>query len=233
VRRSSATVAPAGAPRPPLSTWGVCDRPRVSLFGLPRRSSRVYGDSVPAPPILLIRHAESEWNAAGRWQGHGDPPLSERGREQAGSYASNLANSRIDVLISSDLRRAVETAAVVGGALGLEPLRDAGLRELDVGAWEGLTRSEITRRHPLDLAAFDRGDPGARPTGGETLVELETRVRAALSSLVERHFGKRLAVITHLGVIRVLADVAEIDHAHGCWIDFDCTEPAARAREAG
>jgi broad specificity phosphatase PhoE len=193
----------------------------------------VYGDPVPAPPILLIRHAESEWNAAGRWQGHGDPPLSERGRDQAGRSARQLANVRIDVLVCSDLRRAVETAGAVGGALGLEPLRDAGLRELDVGAWEGLTRSEIARRHPEDLAAFDRGDLDARPTGGETLVELEARARSTLASLVERHEGKRLGVITHLGVIRVLADVAEIDNAGWCWIDFGGAESVPLAREAG
>jgi broad specificity phosphatase PhoE len=181
----------------------------------------------------LIRHAESEWNAAGRWQGHADPPLSARGRAQARTAAGNLTNSRVEVLLCSDLQRAVETAAAVGEALGLEPMPDARLREIDIGAWEGLTRSEISLRHPEDLAAFDSGDLDARATGGESLRELDTRVRIALASLVDRHLGKRLAVVTHMGVVSVLAELTELDNAGWCWIDFDPAGQAAPAREAG
>jgi probable phosphoglycerate mutase len=179
----------------------------------------VYGEPVPDARILLVRHAESEWNAAGRWQGHGDPPLSERGRAQARRTAAALVGSGVEVLVSSDLRRAVETASALARVLGLEPLRDARLRELDVGAWEGLTRAEIALRHPEDLARFDREGPDARPTGGETLGELERRARGALASLVARHPGRRLGIVTHLGVIRALAGAAEIDNAGWCWVE--------------
>lgn len=188
---------------------------------------------MPTPPILLVRHAESEWNAAGRWQGHGDPPLSERGRAQARAAAESLAGSRIEVLVCSDLRRAQETAAALGDALGLAPSPDPRLRELDVGAWEGLSRSEIERRHPEDLAAFDSGDPDARPTGGETLRELAARVGSALAWWVERHPGARLALVTHLGVIRVLSGVSDLDNAGWCWIESDPGARDGAVRAAG
>jgi broad specificity phosphatase PhoE len=88
--------------------------------------------------FLLIRHAESEWNAAGRWQGHGDPPLSARGREQAAALARELEGEGVEVLIASDLARSAQTAAILGARWGLAPTPDARLREIDVGRWTGL-----------------------------------------------------------------------------------------------
>ncbi|MBW1845263.1 MAG: histidine phosphatase family protein, partial [Deltaproteobacteria bacterium] len=81
--------------------------------------------------LLLIRHAESSWNAADRWQGHGDPPLSDRGVAQANALVSELAPEKLDIIVSSDLRRAAETAAILAEARGLRPLLNPRLRELD------------------------------------------------------------------------------------------------------
>jgi len=194
--------------------------------------------------LLLVRHAESSWNAAGRWQGHADPPLSERGVAQANALARDLAGEPIDRIVSSDLRRAAETAAILGRARGLEPLLEPRLRELDLGAWEGLTRDEIASTAQADLRRFDAGDPDVRPGGGETLREIERRVRFAVRELVEAHAGQRLAVVTHLGVIRALVrDVSPIsrgtkmealaagggeEFGNACWRRLDPTQLLAR-----
>jgi len=154
--------------------------------------------------LLLIRHAESSWNALGRWQGHGDPPLSDRGRAQANALARELASETIDVLVSSDLRRAAETAAILGEARGLRPELNPRLRELDLGDWEGLTRDEIERKAGNALRRFDAGDLDVRPGGGENLREIEQRAFSIVAELVDAHPGRRLAVVTHLGVIRAL-----------------------------
>jgi broad specificity phosphatase PhoE len=154
--------------------------------------------------LLLIRHAESSWNAAGRWQGHGDPPLSDRGRAQANALARELSQEAIDVLVSSDLRRAAETAAILGQARGLQPKWNPRLRELDIGDWEGLTRDQIERTAGDVLRRFDAGDLDVRPGGGENLREIEQRAFSALTELVDANPGRRLAVVTHLGVIRAL-----------------------------
>jgi probable phosphoglycerate mutase len=160
--------------------------------------------SAPSTSFLLIRHAQSEWNAAERWQGQGDPPLSARGREQAKALATELGAQRFDALLSSDLRRARETAEILGAALGLPPRVEPRLRELDVGRWSGLTRSEIEARDPALLGRFDAEDPDARPGGGETRREIRRRVRSAMAAIAAEHPGERLAVVTHLGVIRAL-----------------------------
>jgi broad specificity phosphatase PhoE len=154
--------------------------------------------------LLLVRHAESSWNAAGRWQGHGNPPLSDRGRAQANALVRELAGEAIDVLVSSDLRRAVETATILGQARGLRPELNPRLRELDLGDWEGLTRDQIERTAGDVLRRFEAGDLDVRPGGGENLRELEQRAFSAVTELVDAHPGRRLAIVTHLGVIRAL-----------------------------
>ena len=154
--------------------------------------------------LLLIRHAESSWNAAGRWQGHGDPPLSDRGRAQANALARELASETIDVLVSSDLRRAAETAEILGQARGLRPELNPQLRELDLGDWEGLTRDQIERTAADVLRRFDAGDLDVRPGGGENRREIERRAFSVVTGLIDAHPDRRLALVTHLGVIRAL-----------------------------
>jgi broad specificity phosphatase PhoE len=170
--------------------------------------------------VLLVRHAESTWNAQGRWQGHGDPPLSERGRHQAEALAQALAPLAIEVLATSDLARAAETAAPLARALALEPLRVRALRELDVGLWCGLTRAEIAGRDAAALARFDAGGEDARAGGGESRAELARRAGRAVAALLGDHPGRRIAVVTHLGVIRALAGT-ELGHAEWRALEAD------------
>jgi probable phosphoglycerate mutase len=154
--------------------------------------------------FLLIRHAESTWNAAGRWQGHADLPLSAQGRTQAEALGSELADHGIDVLLASDLERAVRTAVILGKALGLEPILDARLRELDIGRWAGFTRREIAEREPAALARFESGDPDSRAGGGESRRELRGRVRACVEEQRRQHEGRLVAVVAHMGALRAL-----------------------------
>lgn len=163
--------------------------------------------------FLLIRHAESEWNAAGRWQGQGDPPLSARGRQQARELSEGLADERVDALIASDLSRALETARTLGRRWGLDARPDPRFRELDVGDWTGLTRAQIAERAGDVLERFEGEEPGVRPGGGETRDEIRERVRAATDAVARTHPGQRVAVVTHLGVIRALTGGREPGNA--------------------
>jgi len=160
-------------------------------------------------PFIRARHAESTWNAQRRWQGQADPPLSERGLEQARALARALADEPLEALFASDLRRARRTAEIVGEAVGLAPVVHAGLRELDVGRWEGRTRADIASDDAAALARFDSGDPDATAGGGESRRGLERRVRAAFAALAAAHPGARIGVVTHLGVIRALLPDSE------------------------
>lgn len=147
--------------------------------------------------ILLVRHGQSEWNAVGRWQGWADPPLSDLGRQQSRLAGKGLQG--IDVVASSDLRRAIDTATLMAEPLGLPgPSVEARLRERDVGDWTGLTRAEIDRRWPEALAAM------TDPPGGESVTTLQARVGAAVTHLAQTYPDSVVLAVTHGGVIRGL-----------------------------
>jgi broad specificity phosphatase PhoE len=151
--------------------------------------------------LLLARHGETEWNRTGRFQGHADPPLSEIGRAQAAALAESLADDGIRAVYTSDLLRASETARVVATRLGLRVVEDAGLREIDVGSWSGLTRDEIAARDPEGFERWLRGEVGH---DGETRDQLTERVVAAVERIAHSHAGATVLVVTHGGAIRAL-----------------------------
>lgn len=162
--------------------------------------------------ILLARHGETDWNAVGRWQGHTDRALTERGRRQAVELAERLANNAIDAVYSSDLLRAVETAEPVAQRLGLPLQTLPELREVDVGTWAGLTRDEVAERFPDGFRRWSEWQTGWED--GETYDEMGERVVGAILRLAGEHPGERILVVSHGGAIRALhAAAAGIDLA--------------------
>jgi probable phosphoglycerate mutase len=161
----------------------------------------------------LIRHAESTWNAAGRWQGQADPPLSERGRAQARQLAEDLRVEGLELLVTSDLARAAETAEIVGATLGIEIRPEPRLRELDAGAWSGLSRDEIAERDGEALRRFDAGDPAAPAGGAESRADVVARARSALHELLDTCRGRRVAILSHEGVLGSLLPGLQLANA--------------------
>jgi probable phosphoglycerate mutase len=158
-----------------------------------------------ATRLVLLRHGETVYNQEGRWQGAGsDPPLTERGVEQARAAADALEGAPFDALYASDLVRAVETARVVAATLELPVRLEPGLREMDHGAWEGKSGEEVLATWPEELAALE-ADPWsvARP-GGESYRDLAARLWPVLDALADRHPGGRVVAVTHGGPIRLV-----------------------------
>ncbi len=154
--------------------------------------------------LWLIRHAESAWNAMGLWQGHADPGLSARGRAQAEALAQQLAGHGIEAIVASDLRRAQETARILGESLGLEPRHDLRLRERDLGSWSGLTTPQIAGRWPEELARLRARDPEFRPGGGESIRQVAARALEFFHEVAQQQGPARWAIVTHGGLIRAL-----------------------------
>ena len=145
--------------------------------------------------ISLVRHGQTDWNHAGRIQGRSDIPLNETGREQARLTGSALAAAGVsfDGVYASPLGRAMETAAIIAGELGMPgPEAVPGLEERSYGRAEGMTGAEIH-------AAF--GDVRADIPGWEDDTELLGRVLAALGALAAHHAGERVLAVAHGGVI--------------------------------
>jgi probable phosphoglycerate mutase len=116
-------------------------------------------------------------------------------------------------VVASPLRRALATAWPLARRIGISVELEPALREHDVGLWGGLSREEIQRRWPEELARFDAGDPDARAPGGESRREVGQRVASAMRALLQRHTGRRIAVVTHLGVILALAPGVRLANA--------------------
>ncbi len=130
--------------------------------------------------IILVRHGRTALNAQGRMRGHADVPLDEVGIEEARRAAASLSGIAAASLRTSPLARARQTAAAVGRAVGLEAVVDDRLEDLDHGDWEGVSPEEASRSHPRPWAAFRSFPLDARPPGGESLAELERRLRELL-----------------------------------------------------
>jgi broad specificity phosphatase PhoE len=162
--------------------------------------------------ILLARHGETDWNRENRFQGHADPPLNETGRAQAAELAAALGNEPLAAVYSSPLRRAFETAQIVGAPHGLEPVPVDALREVDVGSWQGLTRAEIQERFPEQFARWLDYEQGWED--GESYDEMGQRVLAALLQLAAAHEGQRILAVSHGGPVRAAYAVADgIEHS--------------------
>ncbi|GAA2414634.1 bifunctional RNase H/acid phosphatase [Nonomuraea africana] len=162
-----------------------------------------------ATSLLLLRHGETPLSAERRFSGLGDPELTPNGLAQADAAARRLSAPpyRIDVVVSSPLKRARRTAQAVAGSVGLDVEVDEDLRETDFGAWEGHTFTEIQRRWPTELAAW-LADPTVAPPQGESFVEVARRVEAARDRLVERYEGRTVLVVSHVTPIKTLLRLA-------------------------
>jgi broad specificity phosphatase PhoE len=155
--------------------------------------------------LYLIRHGETDWNLNGIWQGHADVPLNAVGRAQARRLAQRLRaeGPRFDVIYSSDLQRAWETAGALAAAIGISSRPEPALREIDVGAWSGRTNAQIMAEDAEIYERIRSGEDVARG-GGERFLDLYGRVIGAVERIVAAHPGATLALVSHGGPVRAL-----------------------------
>ena len=151
--------------------------------------------------VILIRHGETEWNLSGRWQGHADSPLSNRGIEQAEALGKRMLNEKLDCFYSSDLERARHTSRLVGGPSGWEAEFMESLRERDLGVIEGLTTDEMLEKYPQEYQSFRNDGPEYQVPGGESFRQFYDRCSAALEDVAMRNPGKKIGLVTHGGFL--------------------------------
>lgn len=155
--------------------------------------------------LLVARHGATQHNLDGRFTGQTDAPLSALGLRQAEALAARLASARFDVIVSSDLARARQTADIISRFSGQPVIFDADLREISMGAWEGRAYKEVVREHP-DLFERVETDPtgAAAAPDGESWAEFGARVNSALGRWYERFPQGNVLWVSHGGVVSVL-----------------------------
>ena len=155
--------------------------------------------------IILIRHGETAWNAERRLQGHIDIALNDEGLRQAGALAEALEGEQLDLIVSSDLQRAAQTADALARTRAMPVQRDPLLRERCFGGFEGLLYAEIEQRFPLEFAAWQAREIDATmPSGArvaETFRQFYQRAVAAIVAWGRAHPGQTLALVAHGGVL--------------------------------
>lgn len=169
----------------------------------------------PKTTLLVVRHGETVWNHQQRFQGHGDSPLTERGRSDVRALGERLKHIPFDHLISSDLGRAVETATLIAEHTGHEILTAPRLRERHYGVMEGLTIAEIKKQYADALKKLIAGDPEEKIPDGESHRQLYDRNIDYIEQFLREHAGSTALLVVHGGVIdNFLRMVAQLPLDH-------------------
>lgn len=158
----------------------------------------------PKTRIYLIRHGEVEGAETPRYNGHADVPLSERGIGQYHRLKEGLAATRISACYTSDLSRCAVGADIIGSHLGLIPVRERNLRELDIGIWEGKSWAELLEEYPREWRARLADIVNYRAPKGESLRDLSNRIMPVIKGIASRHPGEEVLVVAHGGTNRVI-----------------------------
>jgi alpha-ribazole phosphatase len=163
--------------------------------------------------LLLVRHGETDWTVQGRFLGHTDLGLNEKGQRQATAVAHRLSREKIQTIYTSDLQRVQAFAQAIadyqeasrGTAIVLP---DRRLREVNFGEWDGLTYAEILRRAPDSVNAWQADFLKTAPPGGESLEQLADRVKPFLAGILEGFPEKTLVIAGHAGSLQCLVCLA-------------------------
>lgn len=155
--------------------------------------------------IYITRHGQTLWNIDKRLQGSGNSKLTELGINQAKSLEERLRNIEIDVIYSSPLERAYETAKILRGNKEIEIVTDNGIREISFGEYEGNTETELLKiGKGLEIKKIFDGEMKIKSPGGESLEELYERTRISLNNILEKEKDKKILVVSHGMTIKAI-----------------------------
>lgn len=154
--------------------------------------------------LLLVRHAETIWNHEHRYAGHSDVPLSPDAEGQIAQLTARLIKEPLTAIYSSPLSRCIATVYPTAEILGLSIQMELGLRERDLGAWEGRSETEIRQTYPEFTFPLDGYNGAYAVPESESMAALERRTYAVLQRIAERNPEGLPLVATHAGLIWVI-----------------------------
>jgi probable phosphoglycerate mutase len=154
--------------------------------------------------IFLVRHGTTDLTAEDRFAGSTDVPLSEEGQHQAQRLGERLAREKLAAIYASPLSRTMHTASIIAQAHGLAVVGKPELREIDHGHWEGQRRSEVEQKYAAEYASWEEDPFTFAPEGGESGLAVMARALPAVRSIVVRHEGEHVLLVSHKATIRLL-----------------------------
>jgi broad specificity phosphatase PhoE len=154
--------------------------------------------------VMFIRPGETDWNRLNRWQGQVHIPLNEHGRQQAERLAQFIRPLGIQMIYSSDLRRARDTAELLAAALQTQTMFDKRLRERHMGEWQGLTLQDIKAWYPEEYARLRENPFQYQIEGGESRQQVMTRVRACFGDIMGRSNSETIGIVSHTTAIMTI-----------------------------
>lgn len=157
-----------------------------------------------ATRVHLLRHGQVEGFEAKRYNGQGDIPLTDLGRQQSAAFAGRFQHLKLNAIYSSDLHRCRVAADQIALLQAVEPDYREGLRELHIGDWEGQTWEELQRDYPELWQARLNDIVNVPPPTGETVLQMADRVRPLIKQIISAHCGGEIVIVAHGGVNRVV-----------------------------
>lgn len=179
--------------------------------------------------VIFIRPGETQWNRLGRWQGQVAVPLNDHGKMQAKRLARFIRSIGIQALYTSDLHRAVETAAILEEVLGFPFASDPRLRERHIGLWQGLTLDEVREWYPVAYQSLRSNPDAYQIEGGESRESVASRMKAAFNEIVAKPHDI-IGIVSHTTAIRALLD-AIIPDANALSMEFSNMSVTSIAKE--
>jgi len=154
--------------------------------------------------LYVVRHGETDLNRDRRFRGMSDAPLNEQGRLESRGAARLLSGHGVSAIHTSPVRRAVETAEMIAGEIGAGVVVNDGLIDIDYGEWQGLTVEEVQEKFGKGTLESWMKDPGGFTfPGGESMLDVCSRLEPALLGIVRENPGGTVAAVSHLAVLKV------------------------------
>jgi alpha-ribazole phosphatase len=154
--------------------------------------------------LYLIRHGETDYNHALRFQGQTDIPLNQKGIEQAEKLAGFLKEIPLQAIYTSSLKRARTTAEIIGRAKSIEPQETDALREMSFGIWENMNSKDIQKKYAKEWKDFFASPASTKIPEGESMLDVQQRAYPVVKQILDQYPEGDVAFVAHGGVIRVL-----------------------------
>lgn len=154
--------------------------------------------------LFLVRHGATAATAEDRFSGSTNAELSEEGRWQAARLGERLSRQNVTAVYASPQARALDTARIVAGHCGLEPITRDGLREMGHGRWEGMKREQVERQFAAEYAAWEADPFTFAPAGGESGLAVLARALPVIREIITTHAGGQLLVVSHKATLRLV-----------------------------